>query len=124
MYQQSLNDDKWYKRWWDWTPERVAHVKNYDRVIKRMAELAENRRIIGYFRYEFPKFGRPTRPSGKVWDFVHRLDQKWTEYKETGNREMLIDVFNYLLFEWDSPSHPTPHFEAKDSGDGINRPTH
>lgn len=114
--QQDLNNDKWYRMWWDWTPERVSHTKDYDPVIKRMAELARNRRIVGFYRWEFERFGRPTLPSGKDWDFVSKLDEKWERYKDTGNKEMLVDIFNYLIFEWRSPSHDTPHWETEDQG--------
>lgn len=37
------------------------------------------------------------------------------KYRETGNREYLVDAANYLMFEYMYPQHPKAHFRATSS---------
>lgn len=37
------------------------------------------------------------------------------KYRETGNREYLLDAANYLMFEYMYPQHPKAHFRATSS---------
>lgn len=38
------------------------------------------------------------------------------KYLETGNTEYLLDMGNYIMFEYMYPSVPNPYFKATDSG--------
>lgn len=41
------------------------------------------------------------------------------KYRETGNREFLLDASNYLMFEYMFPQHPKAHFRATSSEESV-----
>lgn len=77
---------------------------------------ARPRQMMGAFRYE----GREA--DGKSYDqkaregsaktYTARMRDKIEEYDATGNQEMLVDIYNYVLLEVMRPTHPTPHFKS------------
>jgi hypothetical protein len=78
----------------------------------RFETLMRNRLLMGSFRY-----GRMSDPAkaGKfdnVKDAIRRLQ----EYQRTGNDEMLVDVANLCLIEFQAGVHPRKNFSATDDG--------
>lgn len=74
------------------------------------------RLLMGSFRYE----GREA--DGKSYDqkaregltktYCERIQDKAGEYIRTGNQEMLVDIYNYVILEIMRPTHPNPHFKS------------
>lgn len=109
--QQDLNNDKWYVRWWSLShPAVVSRIINF-RARDRLLELAENRIKMGHHRY-----GKANpylcRWSWDRWYLVAQVVQRISNYGVDGNKEHLVDVFNYILMEWGSPRHPKAHFKS------------
>lgn len=75
----------------------------------RFERLMRNRLIIGAMRYGLlhakgkPKYNR-------IASMLKRLNL----YKETGNDELLVDVANLCLMEFEEGCHPNKHFSAID----------
>lgn len=77
---------------------------------------ARSRSLMGGFRYE------QIESDGLSYDdkarlgiaktYIERLREKLAIYETCGNREMLVDAFNYLLLEWARPSRPNTYFES------------
>lgn len=111
-----INADKWYQRWWSWTPEQIIGHKHEPHVVERLVRLANNRCVVGFYRYELPRFGRATKVDGREWDLPGRMIEKLQRYQQTGNTELLVDVFNYVRWEFARPGHPDAHFKAEDQG--------
>jgi hypothetical protein len=72
-----------------------------------------NRLIVGYHRYE-----QHTGPERR--NYLRRIGDKLADYRRTGNRELLVDVANYCMREFEFPSIPETYFGADDSR-GKNR---
>lgn len=53
---------------------------------------------------------------------LNRIKEKVTMYETTGNQEFLVDIANYAMIEFMSPSHPKAHLEMADHG-REERPT-
>lgn len=75
---------------------------------------ATSRLLMGEFRYEAKdtdghSYDERAR-AGHAKTYGQRMADKLAIYNQTGNQEMLIDVFNYCLLEVAQPTHPTPHF--------------
>lgn len=113
---QSVNDDKWYRRWWSWSPAMVIEYKADRRSEARLRSLADNRAVVGFYRYELPRFGRPTKPNGRDWNLAGKAIEKLSAYQRTGNREMLVDAYNYIKWEFARPGHTNAHFKSEDQG--------
>lgn len=61
-----------------------------------------NRLAVGEFRY-----GSPNRRQ----KYMSRLEKELEAYKESGNREQLINIANYAILESIAPEHPQAHFD-------------
>lgn len=46
---------------------------------------------------------------------VDNASQRIEKYREDGNMEWLVDAANYLMMEFQAPSHPEAHFRATSS---------
>lgn len=112
----AIDADKWYWRFWSWTPDQIIRHKNNNLALARMWDYAKRRSVFGYYRYELSRFGRPTKPDGKCWNFPQKMREKLEEYEATRNKEALVDVLNYLVWEWERPSCNGVRFFAADQG--------
>lgn len=75
--------------------------------------LMRNRLLIGSFRYGKMKSKRDDVRSLTVFHLNYIRD-KLERYKTTGNTEMLVDVANLCLVEFEIGDHPKKHFKAED----------
>ena len=79
------------------------------------------RLLMGSFRYEGREsdgksYDQKAR-EGKEQTYGKRMANKVAEFNRTGNQEMLIDVFNYVLLEITQPTHPLTHFKSTERYD-------
>lgn len=107
-----FNADKWYRRWWSWSPDMIKAAKHN----KRFTRLAINRLVVGHFRYGVGTDPHAMPPWGGDYQYIDRLKEKLALYEKTGNRELLLDIHNAAMFEFSYPSHPCAHFVALDQG--------
>ena len=87
-----------------------------DGVLAEVVRHAKTRKLMGAFRYEQVEsdglsYDEKAR-QGKAKTYIKRAQEKLDLYNETGNREYLADIFNYVLLEWRRPYHPNAHFES------------
>lgn len=78
---------------------------------KPFEQLMRNRLLMGSFRY-----GLLREKGDQGYDMVGSLEARLAEYKKTGNLELLADVANLALLEFEYPSHSKAHFRAVDDG--------
>lgn len=72
-------------------------------------KLMRNRLIMGALRYGRMCVPRPKNITKRHMEIIYkRLDI----YKRTGNTEMLVDVANMCLVEFEIGDHPRKHFKA------------
>ena len=77
-------------------------------------QMMVNRCIVGYYRYgSFRRIGR-TDASNRIP--MDRLKECLKKYEGTGNREMLVDMANYLMSEFVAPHHHKAHLKCEDQG--------
>jgi hypothetical protein len=79
--------------------------------------LMRNRLIMGALRYGL--MGAPGKPK---YDRIGSIEKRLKAYRETGNKELLVDSANLCLMEFVECHHPKAHFAADDSG--INHVKH
>jgi len=71
--------------------------------------LMRNRLVLGSIRYG--KLGASKKPKyNRVASIIKRIEF----YKDTGNKEHLVDVANLCLCEFVECTHPKAHFKALD----------
>ena len=70
-------------------------------VFRDFVQSQANRLTVGHFRY-----GAPHRRK----KYMSRLQVELDAYKDTGNREHLINIANYAILESLAPEHPQAHF--------------
>ena len=78
----------------------------------KVINLCINRLVMGTFRY-----GRRSDSKNNHYDSVESIDRKIKKYKKTHNLECLIDLINYCVLEFNSPSFPDSNFESEDDVD-------
>jgi len=76
--------------------------------------LMRNRLIIGAFRYG--RIGVKNKPK---YDRVSSMISRLNKYKETWNKEFLVDVANLCLLEFVECNHPKAHFDSIDDGEHV-----
>lgn len=75
----------------------------------RFEILMRNRLIMGAMRYS--KLAEP-RPPGISDIHLRYIEQRLETYKQTGNTEMLVDIANICLVEFEKGDHSLKHFKA------------
>jgi hypothetical protein len=74
--------------------------------------LMRNRLLVGSFRYGKM---RSKRNEASLTKFhLNYIRDKLERYRFTGNTEMLVDVANLCLVEFEIGDHPKKHFKAED----------
>lgn len=76
--------------------------------------LMRNRLVLGALRYgRIHAVGKPT------YDRAESIIRRARKYQETGNLELLVDVANLCLLEFEEGQHPQRHFAAEDDGEHV-----
>ena len=88
--------------------EQIDISKEYS---KEFDKLRKNRVEMSFYKYG-P--ARKNFATGNV-QAIPTMDLCIKKYKDTGNREYLLDAANYLMFEYMFPQHPKAHFRATSS---------
>ncbi len=72
--------------------------------------LMRNRLIMGALRY-----GRIHETGKRKYNRVESMARRLAKYHETGNKELLVDVANLCLLEFEECHHPNAHFHSVDN---------
>ena len=88
--------------------EQIDMSKEYS---EEFDKLRKNRVEMSFYKYG-P--ARKNFATGNV-QAIPTMDLCIKKYKDTGNREYLLDAANYLMFEYMFPQHPKAHFRATSS---------
>lgn len=88
--------------------EQIDMSKEYSEEFDR---LRKNRVEMSFYKYGT---ARKNFATGNV-QAIPTMDLCIKKYKDTGNREYLLDAANYLMFEYMFPQHPKAHFRATSS---------
>jgi hypothetical protein len=87
----------------EWLRERLLGATRwtYAELVKsewseRFEQLMRNRLIVGAFRY-----GLLHWRSKPVWDRIGKAKEKLVAYERTRNKELLVDVANLMLLEFE-----------------------
>lgn len=84
---------------------------SWTRQLGEILQMCVSRLCVGELRY-----GKPVA----YQDYVSRAKRALARYKQSGNKEQLIDAANYCLLEFYAPLHPNAHLKVQDS-EGRNR---
>lgn len=76
--------------------------------------LMRNRLVMGALRYG--RLGAAQKPR---YDRVGAICKRINEYSKTGNLELLVDVANLALLEFEEGRHPKRHFSPVDDGEHV-----
>lgn len=80
----------------------------------KFEELMRNRLVMGALRY-----GKLHAPGKPAWDRPASIQKRLQNYHETGNTEMLVDIANLAMLEFEEGVHPNKHFNAIDDGEHV-----
>jgi len=64
------------------------------------------------------KYGLVQENVGRV-DMLKSLEVRIDKYRDTGNKEHLVDIANFAMFEFMFPMHPRAHYRATDSDESA-----
>jgi hypothetical protein len=73
-------------------------------------QLMRNRLIVGALRY-----GPISAPNKPQYDRLGSIEKRIKAYRESGNKELLVDCANLFLMEFVEYHHPKAHFHAQDN---------
>lgn len=115
-------DNLW--RWKCGLPELEAEapqVHTYEELqqtewSEEFENLMRNRLVMGALRYG-PIHGK-NKP---MYDRVSSVVSRIARYAESGNKELLVDVANLCLLEFEECHHPNAHFSSEDDGEHVKR---
>ena len=79
-------------------------------------QLMRNRLVMGGIRY-----GLLHSANKPQYDRIASVIKRVTEYKATGNMELLVDAANLCLLEFEEGNHPNRHFKAKDDAEHVEK---
>ena len=96
----------------------LSHMPSIDelkrtQMSQRFIELMTNRVVMGTVRYGDWRTGNDGRKFDRVGSIRKRLD----EFDRTGNTELMVDIANLAMIEFEITDHPLRHFSAVDDGD-------
>jgi len=77
----------------------------------KFERLMRNRLIMGAFRY-----GLLNATGKPKYDRMDSIAKRAKLYKDTGNIEILVDIANMALLEFEEGDHDSRHFKAADDG--------
>jgi hypothetical protein len=77
-------------------------------------QLMRNRLIMGALRYGLlHAIGKPQ------YDRLKAMKDRLDQYKQTGNDELLVDVANLSLLEFEEGKHPLKHWKSQDDSTHV-----
>jgi len=79
-------------------------------------ELMRNRQILGAFRYQTYN---ENRIDGGKYKRVDSIIKRANMYAETHNMELLVDIANLCMLEYEFGDHPDRHFKSIDDGEHV-----
>lgn len=86
---------------------------------KEFDKLRQNRMVVSYYKY-----GALANNYGEcLIDAIENLEIRLNKYKETGNKEFLVDVANFAMIEFMYPKHEKAHFDSENHGTRIKGTT-
>jgi len=74
--------------------------------------LMRNRLVLGALRY-----GRLGAPGKRRYDRVGSVERRLAAYRDTGNREHLVDSAALLMLEFEEGTHPRSHWAPADDAE-------
>lgn len=77
--------------------------------------LMRNRLVMGALRY-----GKLHAKDKPQYDRVKSMIKRLNKYNESGNMELLVDVANLCLLEFEECNHPNKHFYSIDDGEHVS----
>jgi len=80
----------------------------------RFEALMRDRLLQGGYRY-----GWLNAPDKPAYDNVAAIIKRAKEFQKTGNTELLVDIANCAMLEFEEGAHPTEHFESGDDGEHV-----
>jgi hypothetical protein len=78
----------------DWSPDFINGM--------------QNRIVQSHYKYGWMSDTYPTILASAIGS----LDKRLELYKQTGNREYLMDIANFAMIEYMYPQHPKAHFRV------------
>ena len=75
----------------------------------QFADLMYKAMCMSFFKYGKVADGYPA-----LVDAIASLEIRLQRYKDTGNKEWLVDVANFAMIEFMRPRHPKAHFKGTD----------
>lgn len=85
---------------------------------REFEQLMRNRLLMGAFRYGLLETKRNLK-----WKLLESMHKRLMEYAESGNLEMLVDVANLCLLEYEFPSVDGAKMMAVDDGEHVEQCT-
>lgn len=82
----------------------------------RFERLMRNRLIVGAYRY-----GRLNAPGKPTYDRLESIAKRAREYVTTGNDDLLADIANLALLEYEEGKHPNKHLAGESHRDTVRR---
>jgi hypothetical protein len=86
---------------------------------EEFVDFQKNRMALSYYKYGPVSNAFPSRV-----DAIETAERYLELYKQSGNKERLVDAANYLMIEFMHPKHPDAHFKATDSKGSPGRKWH
>jgi len=87
----------------------------------RFEHLMKNRLLMGCFRYESWNVKRKKMKAigSDLYDYVPNMIERLKRYQQTGNDEILVDVANMAMLEFEFGGHANKHFTSIDDGEHV-----
>lgn len=80
----------------------------------KFEKLMRNRLIMGALRY-----GKLKESHKPIYDRVSSMSRRLSTYSKTGNLELLVDVANLCLVEFEIGTHPNRHWHDGDGDEHV-----
>jgi hypothetical protein len=78
--------------------------------------LMRNRLIMGRFRY-----GALRDTQRPQYNRLDSIEKRLNQYRATGNDELLVDIANLCLVEFELGDHPLKHFHSADDSEHVSQ---
>lgn len=99
----------------------VAETKAVIAMVPWVVAHARARLLMGAFRFKARDASGMSYDDrsriGTAASYWDRAQEKLDLYGESGNQELLVDVFNYILLELTHRTHPKAHFMSLERGE-------
>lgn len=111
---QWYDDHRWrLKNGYAETDDYLIEELKETQVSHRFISLMTNRMVFGTFRY-----GKWQHKKVK-YDRIGSIKKRLTLFEKTGNIELLVDIANLAMIEFEVTDHPKAHFKSIDDGEHV-----